>query len=375
MEDIRLPSKYMCTGCGACANVCPQNAIVMKDDCEGFLQPRINNEVCAECGLCSEICPVLNTKDPDVSEDGSSECYAAYSNDESVLMQSSSGGIFTHLAECVLSEKGIVFGAAFAEKFTVVHCSVENIDELYKLQGSKYVQSEIGDTYRKIKTALDSKRKVLFTGTPCQCAGLRSFLGREYKDLIICDLICHGVNSPSVYLKYLNELEKKYNSKTEKVSFRNKTSGWKKFSVRIDFENGESYLSEFENDPFMLGFVKSKGGFYLRESCFNCKFKGLDRGWSDITLGDCWGIEKINNGFLNENGVSLVMINTGKGRNTFQKIIPRLSVCAVSANDAVRYNIHAVKSALRNSRRDTFFREIETDGFLLDELITKYLSE
>ncbi len=303
-----------CTGCAACMNCCPVGAIEMKPDKKGFLFPKIDERGCVLCGKCSDVCPVLKERP---KTKGSPECYAAWSKDEDIRSQSSSGGVFSHLAQCVIKLGGVVTGASFKEDFLVEHSIARTVPELGKLRRSKYIQSEIGDIFRKIKKELLSEKQVLFVGTPCQCEGLRAFLENDYDNLYLCDFICHGVNSPTVFLTYLHELEEKYGAKASEVSFRDKSSGWKNYSIRIEFKNGKEYLSGKDSDLFMFGFCKRRMQLYLRASCYRCKFRNAFRN-TDITLGDFWGVEKHFPEFDINRGVSAVMIHSDKGKQLFE---------------------------------------------------------
>lgn len=309
VKTIQSIPSDVCTGCGACLNKCPLDAIKMQSDTEGFLQPFINKELCNNCGVCYDVCPAYK---PKAIGSYSPSCYAAWSTDENIRFNSTSGGVFTHLALAVLEQGGAVIGARYRDDHLVEHAIIYNSTELASLRQSKYVQSEIGYIYREVEKNLNLGRLLLFVGTPCQCAGLKSFLNKEYSNLILCDFICRGVNSPMVYRSYLNELEYKYNSKIKRVWFKNKTFGWNKFATKVIFENGDEYVADRETDPFMLGYIKSHLSLYMRRSCYRCNYKGISRS-VDITLGDFWGVERVLDGTDTSKGVSAVVTHTNAG--------------------------------------------------------------
>lgn len=361
MNTVRDVPKESCTGCGACMNICPENCIAMIPDEEGFLRPFIHKESCAVCGICYERCPVRQTSKT-VQDSKEPECYAAWSKDDEIRFHSTSGGAFTHLALAILKQGGAVVGARYRENHLVEHALVTQEVDLEALRQSKYVQSEIGFTYRKIQGRLEKRQPVLFVGTPCQCAGLKSFLGREDENLYLCDFVCRGVNSPAVYLAYLRELEECYHSSVKRVWFKHKIHGWNNFCTKIIFENGQAYLADRETDPFMLGYIKSKLSCYMRPSCYQCHFKGLNRS-VNITLGDFWGIEKQFSDIDVRHGVSLILLQDEKGKQLFNTIKPQLDY-RLSDNKLLRkYNGCAFDSVPDSSLRFHFFCNLKSEPF------------
>lgn len=357
--------KSKCSGCFACVSKCPQKCIGMLCDNEGFWYPNVNKDTCISCGICEKICPVLKTEIKD--NDEPLKCYAAFNNDIETQENSSSGGVFSLIAEKILSEGGVVFGAAFTEDFKAVeHIAIENKEQLPMLMGSKYLQSRIGDAYVKTKQYLDSGRQVLFSGTPCQIGGLYAYLGKDYENLITQDIICHGVPSPKVWGKYIEYREAKVSSKTNKMFFRHKKYGWKMYSVQFGFENGKEYIQTLSNDEYMRGFLAN---LYLRPSCYNCSFK-TKKHLSDITLADFWGIENIDTSMYNRKGTSLVIINTDKGQDIFSNISD-LTQKSEDLNMAIKYNSALIKSAKYNKNRENFFEDFERFGF--KKSIKKYV--
>lgn len=303
---IEITKKQNCSGCYACKNICPKQCIDMREDNEGFWYPQVDKDKCINCGLCEKICPIINNKER-VNE---IKAYACINKDEKIRAKSSSGGIYTLLAECIINNGGVVFGARFDEELNLVHSYTDNIQGLEQFRGSKYLQSRIGQSYKKAKEFLEKDIKVLFSGTPCQISGLLSYLSKEYENLICIDIICHGVPSPKVFKLYRDELEKKYGSTTQRIDFRCKDYGWKLFCVLLSFNNNTQYMKDLNNDVYMNGFLQN---LYLRPSCYECKSKTLNR-LSDITIADFWGIQNIASELDDDKGTSLVLVNSNKGK-------------------------------------------------------------
>ena len=359
IKSIRQTPHDMCTGCAACMNCCPVDAIKMLPDSEGFLCPEIDETKCVHCGKCAEICPVLKEHEDTGKEP---ECYAAWSKDEEIRFNSTSGGVFTHLASTVIKQGGTVVGARYREDHLVEHALIRKSEDIDQLRQSKYVQSEIGFVYREIKQELKYGKPLLFAGTPCQCAGLKAYLGKDYENLFLCDFICRGVNSPLVYLSYLRELEERYGSKVKRVWFKNKTFGWNNFATKIIFEDGQEYIADRETDPFMLGYIKSKTTLYMRECCYQCHFKGIGR-TTDITLADFWGVEKQYPDIDTKDGVSAVMIHSEKGKKAFVDSQCHLDFVEANVYDIVPYNRCIIDNAVLGGERNNFFKLFVSDGF------------
>lgn len=362
---ITITEKKNCTGCYACSNICPQHCITMESDSEGFCYPKVNMESCVNCGLCEKVCPVLHKTE----QSHTPTAYATYNKEETVRMQSSSGGIFTLIADYVLDNNGIVYGVAFDGQFDVVHVAVDNKEDLSRLRGSKYVQSKIGDTYKQAKDFLREERQVLFTGTPCQIAGLKSYLGRGYNNLICQDIICHGVPSPAVWRQYLELRIQKSGASPEKITFRQKDKSWKRYDVQIDFAKGIIYNRPAKNEPYMRAFLSN---VCLRPSCYDCQYKTLSR-VSDVTLADYWDIESQHPEMDDDKGTSLVMIHSTKGAEVFDKLKDKICYKEVDAVQAVTGNASAVKSSAWNPKREKFFTELGNIEF--DALIKKYCKD
>lgn len=358
---ITIENKANCCGCHACFNICPNKAINMVEDDNGFKIPVIDKAKCIDCGLCEKVCPILNnnisTNEP--------IAYAVSNLNEDERKNSSSGGVFSLLAKYILNKNGIVFGACFDEKFNVKHTYIETEEELKKFRSSKYVQSTIGDTFKQVKSFLEKNRLVLFSGTPCQIEGLKKFLMKDYENLYTQDIICHGVPSPKVWQDYVRYRENKANQKTEAVNFRNKDDGWGKYNTYFKFENGE-YKIDHNKDPFMNVFLSD---LVLRESCYECKFKKKNR-ISDITLGDFWGIDKINKEFNDDTGVSLVILNSKKAIDFFEEIKEKTKYEKVDFEQAISYNKSMTNSAKYNNKRDIVLKKINENNF--EKLANKY---
>ena len=337
----------------------------MVSDDEGFWYPSIDLKECIDCGLCDKLCPIIHKWKSD--EDRSITAMAAVNKNEAIRLNSSSGGIFTLIAEVVLNQGGVVFGAAFADDFrSVHHICVDDYDNLDKLRGSKYVQSCIGDTYKMVKDYLDIGRKVLFTGTPCQIGGLYSFLRKPYDNLYTQDIICHGVPSPMVWEKYLKMRMSNAKSTIKNVSFRHKTNGWKTPSVLIEYVNNTAYEKNYRDDPFIRAFLSN---ICLRPSCYNCSFKGIKR-QSDITLADFWGVQNVLPNMDDDKGISLILLHSLKGKELVDRIEDNTIMEFVDVSVAEIYNSASVYSVPYNKNRSSFLMDIKSDDF--ESTVRKY---
>ena len=351
---ISIQEKVDCCGCTACFAVCPVSCISMETDHEGFDYPAVDQEKCIHCGKCLKVCPVPNqVKNPEEPE-----VYACYNKDEETRLKSSSGGIFSLLAENILNQQGVVFGAKFNENFDVVHDYTETIEGLVSFRGSKYVQSRMGDCYQQAKRFLESGRYVLFSGTPCQIAGLKKFLTKDYSNLLAVDLICHGVPSPMVFQIYKEGLEKQYQSTINSFSFRNKEHGWEKFyNVVVVGTHCDS--SPFHQNIYMKGFLCD---LYLRPSCHKCAAKNFQSG-SDITLADYWGVTKVHPTFDDDRGISAVIINSTLGSAIFDVIKSDLMVLKSQLSHIIKYNSPLIQSVEAHPKRCYFFENFEKIPF------------
>lgn len=365
---INIKQKEQCSGCYACESICPKGCISMQRDIEGFSYPYVDENSCIKCGACIKSCPIITPMECVKSESDIS-AYGAYTKNKELCSKSTSGGIFSEIAMRVIERGGTVFGAAFNDDFSVSHQSVKTADGLIKFQGSKYVQSTIGNVYKETKELLNNGELVLFTGTPCQIGGLYSFLGRDYETLITQDIVCHGVPSPMVWKKYIEYQEHQNKSETSFVQFRNKDSGWKTYSVVFKFQNDNEYRRKHRNDLYMRGFLSN---LYLRPSCYSCAFKTKIR-QSDITLADFWGIENVIPSMDNNRGVSLVFINSQKGQTLFDEIKHNIIFQKTDIDEAIKYNPSAIKSSNRPKNRDKFISCVKKRGF--KSVTKKYLGD
>ena len=355
-----IVSKERCSGCTACKNICPQNAISMEYNSEGFKYPKIDESKCVDCGLCKKVCPVLNTTE----NESLNKCYVGYAEEE-YSNNSSSGGIFPLIANKVLDDGGIVIGAAFNEDNKLKHIAITKKEDLIKLKGSKYLQSNLDDIFTYVKENIENK-KVLFVGVPCQVAGLKSYLKKDYDNLICIDIICHGVPSPKLFDKYIKELENKHNDKLVNYNFRDKVTGWDSYSNTAKFKNNT--ISELHfNNSYMKLFLSD---IALRESCYNCNFK-LENKYSDITLGDFWGVKKYYPEMYNKKGVSAIIINTSKGKDIFENIKDELKYKECKLEEITSGNPSLMKSGKMPDKRSNFFNELE--NLTIDELVKKYV--
>ena len=366
---IEKLEKNRCTGCYACSNACPKECITMERDKEGFDYPVIDKDKCVDCGLCVKACPILNKVKLNDNK-SKPDIFAAWSNSDAIRVNSTSGGIFSELALQFLKEGGYLCGARYGENNHIEHCIVNTEEGLEKIRQSKYAQSDKKSVYLEIKKLLNEGEKVLFCGTPCECAGLVNCVGGKKDNLFIVDFICRGANSPKVYEKFIDYLEEKYKSKIKKVWFKNKTYGWNRFSTKVEFENGESYLEDRYHDLFIVGYIRFN--LYMRPSCADCEYRGLER-VSDVTLADFWGIKLEDESADIEKGTSLVMINSEKGEKKFDEIKKRLFCEKKSLEDTLQGNPSLLTSPVMNEKRQYFFENL--DKMPLDKIAKKCFRE
>ena len=348
---INIKNKQDCCGCSACTQRCPKQCIKMAEDEEGFLYPKIDISKCIDCHLCEKVCPVINQDEPRTPLN----VYAAKNQNDQIRLDSSSGGIFTILAEQMINAGGVVFGACWDEEWNVKHDYAECLDNLSKFRSSKYLQSIIGDNYLKAEQFLKSGRMVLFTGTPCQIAGLKHFLRKDYDNLLAVEVICHSVPSSGIWQRYLEErLQTLRWSKSDikHISFRNKKTGWKGYSFVIENKNGNVFSELGSKNAFMRGFLAD---LYTRPSCQACPAKQLKSG-SDITLGDFWGIDSLMPEIDDDKGVSAIIINTEKGIKALHSVN---DLIPSSWGDICVNNPALVKSAKASENKEHFFLKDE----------------
>ncbi len=352
LNNFSLPNSSDCTGCSACMNVCPVGCIKMVENDKGFKVPNIDFTKCIRCNKCKNICPINKNNYSVLVK----KCYAAKANDDYIVNNSSSGGLFTLLAKEIFKKNGVIYGAMLdVNRKEVKHIRVDNVRDLKLINGSKYVQSNVDNIYKQVKVDLDNNIIVLFSGTPCQIIGLKSYLSKIYDNLFCVDVVCHGIPSPLVLKKYTQFLEEKYNSKIKSLNFKNKNGGWSNSSIEISFDNGDVLLEKISDNVYMKSFLNN---LILRDSCYNCNFKN-NNSTSDITLGDFWGIENFtkNEKFLDNTGVSLVIINNTKGMDLFNAVKSKLIYEEKSYDEAKEYNGCLVKSVSHNPNEKLFWNE------------------
>ena len=350
MKPILAPLEH-CTGCTACYAACPRGAIAMRPDREGFLQPVVESSKCVGCGKCEQACPVIR----EVADVKPLKCFAARTKDDKLLSMSSSGGMFTELAQLILRDGGCVFGCVLdvANDFTARHDIAEHPADLVLMRGSKYVQSNLGDSFYEVRRQLESNRKVLFTGTPCQSAGLKAYLRKDYNDLYTLALICHGVPSPKVLRCLVREEEKRAGSSLKAISFRNKDISWRRPLLVFAFDNGQETRQDAYSSLFMKAFFK---GLCSRSCCYKCHFRGCKSG-SDIIAGDFWGIQDIFARYDDGNGNSAVIINSIKGMGLFSRL--NVDCCDCTIENIAARNKNLFEDSESNSRREEFLASLD----------------
>lgn len=357
-----------CSSCGACTNVCARSAITMQLDVDGFDRPVVDAEKCVQCGACEKVCPWSNTvENPNASAE-LPRTVAAFAKNESVRLESSSGGIFTVLAEKIIDDGGVVFGVAQLTPIKFGHIVVDNKADLNKLRGSKYVQADAGLVYREVRSLLKFGKKVLFSGTPCQVAALYAVLGRSATsaDLVTVDIVCHGTPSVKVFEKYTHELEKSRGGALDSVVFRDKSTGWGGYSLQYRFVGGDSLLVHHARSKYMHLFLNR---ICQNQSCDECHYRKLPR-IADITLGDYWGISKYHPEMNDNKGTSVVLLNTDHGKALFDSVADSVIQCESKVEFAIAGNPCIVRSSKPHPKRAEFFANL--DRFTIDKLIKMY---
>lgn len=351
--SINISDKINCCGCTACASICPKNCIELKPDELGFKYPNVDTELCVECGLCEKVCPFINVKDRADSYE-KPYVYATRVKDETQLCKSQSGGAFYAFSEEFLDDAGVVYGACFDENLKVQHIRVTTKEEREKLRFSKYVQSDVEGIFASVKNDLKNGLKVLFVGTPCQVSGLKSYIGKKYaENLTVIDLVCHAVPSPKVWADYVNYIEKKYNSKITSALLRDKKFGWSKCYETFKLSSSKILTRRTYDDLYFSLYT-------VRESCSNCKFTNLNRA-GDITIGDFWGWNKKRTEFNDDKGVSLVLLNTPKGKSLFERVKKNIYFMESDTTECLQPQL--CYPIVLNSRRNEFIADYKNHGF------------
>ena len=345
--------KKDCNGCGVCALKCPKNAIEMVEDEEGFLYPKINKEKCINCGLCKRIC---SNNINELNTNTKTKTYIAINNNKDELMHSSSGGMFSLLARYVIEKGGVVFGVEYDSNLNAIHGYCEEYKDIKRFQGSKYVRSDLNNSYNKVEKFLKENRYVLFTGTPCQCQGLRKFLQKDYERLLTCDIICHANPSAKIFNMYKKNIELKYSSKVKDIIFRDKNTGWRCQTPTIKLENGKI----IQDTAYLYAFLNE---LINRPSCYNCHFCTTKR-FSDFTIGDMWGIDILDEELKeNDTGISLLSVNTERGLSVFKKIKELMYYKEIDTEIAFSYNHN--HNIIPNKNRQLFFSKVKNE--IIDE--------
>ena len=355
----------LCTGCGACAQACPGGCIAMQRDAEGFSYPVVDTDCCTECGLCGSVCPASRDWRELYATAARPRLFAAWHLDDSIRAASSSGGVFSSLATRVLLSGGLVFGAAFDEGLRLRHVAVTKPDDLWWLRGSKYLQSSTESTYSHARAALDAGQQVLYSGTPCQIAGLYGFLGQDDDRLITVDLVCHGVPSPMVFERYLRYLESESGSTARRADFRGKKRGWRRFSMVVECSNGTTLADTLDRDPYLACFLRN---LCLRPSCSSCSYACVQR-VADITLGDFWTIGRCHPELDDDRGISEVFVNTEAGQRLFDACRGELFVQECRLEDGVQQSM--LTPSVASPQRAAFFADLGRLNF--EDIRHKYL--
>ena len=366
---INIEQKPECCGCNACGDICPKQAISFVTDEEGFWYPQIDKSKCVDCGLCEKVCPMLHVDELRERNTAPPVCYEGQHKNIEVVFASTSGGMFTALADAAYRKKGYVGGAVHNEDFSVSQFISNDRQDLQRLRRSKDLQSNSEGFFQAVRKAVQTGEQVLVCGVPCQMAALRSFLQKDYENLVIVDLICLGVNSPKVWRKYLDYIEKKHGAKIIDTENKNKEYGWRNLTQKFLLENGEEIFDTCDNSLFTKGFIGSR--LYCRPSCYACKFKGFPR-LADITIGDYWGKEKHSDMQDDNLGTSVILVNTSKGATYFEQVKKRIHCNEIPLEWIVQGNPALVKPITPNTNinRKDFFCELEREPF--PQVVEKY---
>lgn len=347
-----------CCGCKMCADICPKGAITYPIDNEGFWYPKVDSQKCVECSLCVKRCPILKET---VNETAfSPDVYCAWIEDEDIRLKSTSGGMYYALAETMLNQGGYISGCVFTEDWKSAKHIVGNTKEdLEKIFRSKYFQSDTAGIYGKIKELLERGEKVLFSGSPCQNAALREYLGQGYENLVQCDFVCRGINSPKAHQAHVRELEKRYGSEVSFFNFKNKSAGWTSLGLLVKFKNGQEDFTDRHTSPWTEGYIVSN--LYMRPSCEHCRFKKIPR-VSDISFADFWGLDGGPENM--RKGMSLVMVNTEKGRRFYEQTLPIIHSEPQTLEKAISGNKCILNSPqYDHKKREQFFAKVDTEDF------------
>ena len=354
--QIEVLSKEKCCGCASCMNTCPVDAIRMSEDQFGFTYPQVDNDKCLDCGLCYQKCVFTKSN---YGQNSNLNIFVGNCVDKNVLMKSSSGGIFSAVAHEVIKSNGIVYGAAWIKPRRVEHVGIDSIDDLDKIRGSKYVQSEIGLSFREVKNHLTKGRIVCFVGTPCQISGLKSFLGKHYENLLTIDIVCHGVPNQRMLNDDLNYMAKKYKISPQFIKFRDKKYGWGTKGSISDGKKSIKYNAV--NSPYYYFFLKAN---LYRPSCYNCRFPAEGR-QGDLTIGDYWNVNSFDEKTFGNTkyGISCILINSDKGKEWFDRAANNLQISPSSFESISRRNGQLVESSKPTADYDELLDDYQRNGY------------
>ncbi len=364
---IEIKKKSECSGCTACASICPKKCIKMKEDEEGFLYPNVDKNICINCGLCEKVCPVKNYKENEKKK----HAYIFQHKDDNVRRQSTSGGAFTAISEYILEHNGIVYGAVFDENYNVIHKGIDKKEELYRFRNSKYVQSNPKATFKEVKDNLEKNRYVCYSGTSCEIEGLKNYLQKDYDNLILVDVVCRAVPSPLIWKKYLNLRKKQYKD-IKTILFRDKYYGYKYSNFSIYNKNNDKkqeYHQGVDSDPYLRAFFSN---ICDRPSCYECKFKKINRE-SDITIWDCFEVEKYDKDFDDDKGTTRILTNSKKGEEVIKNISESNKIKEIDVKQATDGFLAMFQPVKYNTNRNQFFKD--ANSLSDEELFKKYFPD
>lgn len=350
-----LCSKENCTGCFSCYNICPKNAISMKEDNTGAIYPVVNESKCISCGLCQKVCPSINT----IKLKYPSKCYAMKAKDNRALLKSSSGAASALIAEAIINQGGIVYGVTFEKGFQIKHIRIDNKEDLYKIKGSKYVHAYVNNAFKNIKTDLNKNLKVLFVGTPCQVAGLKNYLMKEYDNLYTIDIICHGVPAQKKLKDHLSNLIKEYSiEEIDTLTFRTKNNY--AFTLTAMVDNNIVYSKTSKEDEYYYGFLN---GIFYRENCYKCKYSNIER-VSDLTIGDFWGLSAESELYKDKStGISILLPCSEKGEKMIDDIKENICIEERPIEEGIKGNAQLNHPVNRKKRYKKFEQNYIKYGF------------
>lgn len=362
---MQIENKTNCTGCGACYNVCPVGAITMQGDKYGFYKPKIDETKCIHCGLCEKICPLDKYK----SNNNEPEVFALINKDDNTRLKCASGGAFAAFAKYILEQNGVVYGVVWDENIVAIHSRAENVEQLEKMYSSKYVQSNTCDTFKQAKKDLEDGKQVLFSGTPCQIAGFKSYLRKTYDNLITVDLICHGTPSPQILEKYKQEFLKENNEeKIVNINFRSKKRGWGSFYTLIINTDNKEYCIDGSKSSYLKAF----GNLSLNKSCTDCQFNKIPR-IADITIGDFWGVNEYDSSLNDEKGTSIILINNEKGKKILKQVELNCKLQKIPLEVAIKKNPNIYSSSKAHKNREEFLDYVCIKNKTLKSGVQKYI--